>query len=734
MQAASFRFWWVWLLIVGLALFGFYCLYGFEVLDIYHTNWLVIPCSDIIVGFTSWEYFAQQPWTWPLGELTRYNYPLTINIGVTDSIPIMAIVSKLFVPLLGEHFQYHGFWFLFSFLLQGFFGYKLLRALGVQNGWHLLFGTGLFLFSPPFLHRFHHPSLACHWLILASFWLYFEDEKRLSANRKMGWQIAFTAFVSAVHPYLAAMLFGFALALFTKLLLVRQTTWKRAGIAFVSLAASVVFVWYAVGYFNVGGENIDRAGFGFYSMNLNALFNSQDKTALLPGLPLATEGQYEGFGYLGLGGLLTVVLALATLFLRKLKWRWSHALWPLLIVTLGCFVYALSDKWTLNAWEFLRMDYPSFITGSLRSSGRFVWPMHYLVLAAAVWAFAKSDFRQSVKMTVLAAALGLQIWDVSPMLSRDHTYVYHDNRYWQYNTVAWHPLVRHAERVITYPPYAENFYQQCDYGKFVHMAAQFNVPITCGRTNFRNEQKKYEFEAYVQEQLSQKNIENEQQSLFITTLKHLDQFIAVLQHDAAFAFVQDGYLLIVPRQLYEQTPEIQQQYQYPMNDKILDHHPESLLEFVQNREDKIILLAAKDDASHKLSYEFRQFMKTKGSGMDTLRLRNAYVGILQNGKLLAEALEKEQPAELQMTAENSSLPVDVSLFSAGFDTGNQAMMLVDGTDVSPNLRGMNVVVLNARGEVEETISYDTFLSTDFNQAYKKWQTARDTVSTEKFVQ
>ena len=44
-------------------------------------------------------------------------------------------------------------------------------------------------------------------------------------------------------------------------------------------------------------------------MNLNALWNSMGYGALWPEFPLALEGQYEGFCYLGLGWILLVGLA-----------------------------------------------------------------------------------------------------------------------------------------------------------------------------------------------------------------------------------------------------------------------------------------------------------------------------------------------------------------------------------------------------------------------------------------
>lgn len=55
------------------------------------------------------------------------------------------------------------------------------------------------------------------------------------------------------------------------------------------------------------------AGLGYYSANLNSLINSMETykylsgySTFVPSLPLATDGQYEGYAYLGFGAILMV--------------------------------------------------------------------------------------------------------------------------------------------------------------------------------------------------------------------------------------------------------------------------------------------------------------------------------------------------------------------------------------------------------------------------------------------
>lgn len=46
-----------------------------------------------------------------------------------------------------------------------------------------------------------------------------------------------------------------------------------------------------------------EGGLGTFGANLNTLFNSQEWSGIVPALPVATNGQYEGYSYLGLAYL-----------------------------------------------------------------------------------------------------------------------------------------------------------------------------------------------------------------------------------------------------------------------------------------------------------------------------------------------------------------------------------------------------------------------------------------------
>jgi len=72
--------------------------------------------------------------------------------------------------------------------------------------------------------------------------------------------------------------------------------------------------WMLIGFFSFGLSDSGLGGFGFFSFNLNALFNSLGTSRWLPGLELYDARQYEGYAYLGLGMLLIGVVAVGLFF------------------------------------------------------------------------------------------------------------------------------------------------------------------------------------------------------------------------------------------------------------------------------------------------------------------------------------------------------------------------------------------------------------------------------------
>jgi hypothetical protein len=152
-------------------------------------------------------------------------------------------------------------------------------------------------------------------------------------------------------------------------------------------------------------------------MNLLAPISPHGWSALLPERPVAHQFQsYEGFQYLGAGfiGLLIVgaVVALTTRTTRTTRPR-AFVL-PLVIVCVLAALYALSPRITfgervLADWTTPAIDRLAFF----RASGRFFWPMTYLLLTGGI-AVVVARLRATVALAILLIAIALQMVDLRP--------------------------------------------------------------------------------------------------------------------------------------------------------------------------------------------------------------------------------------------------------------------------------------------------------------------------------
>jgi hypothetical protein len=256
-----------------------------------------------------------------------------------------------------------------------------------------------------------------------------------------------------VHPYLAAMVGALGVAAGVVALArgeLRLVSLLAGSTIALALAAGLA--WQA-GYFIPGPER-SAWGFGIYSANLLTWFDPMDWQAFLrtwsrkpihagewsrafPALPQATDGQYEGFAWLGAGGVALVGLAV-------LGWVFgiqgaaaptgsgvtggtagtagtsgtpdrTHFL-ALVAACLAMALFALSARPSLGALVLAELQLPALaerLTGVFRASGRFIWPLTLLLLA---WAIARVGAGRHGAWLVVAAAL-LQTWDIQDKLS-----------------------------------------------------------------------------------------------------------------------------------------------------------------------------------------------------------------------------------------------------------------------------------------------------------------------------
>jgi len=417
-------------------------------------NWLMQ--GDGAQHVLGWLFFRHEPWTLPLGSVPSFGYPVGTTVGFTDSIPWVAVVFKNLSPLLPVDFQYLGLWSGLCFFLRGAVGVKIVQEISPRPFIQLL-GGAFFIFD--FVHGQH--ALAAHWLILAIVWLHIRPcADQMTQHRILKVALGLCLLSAGIHPYLAVMVLALSLTLLCKLHwishLLSTSDFFGWGLAH---CMSVVAVFALFGYFGTG-TSLGGGGFGHYSADLLALINPMGLSRFIPALP-SGPGQYEGFGYVGGGVLVLTLLALAVIWgnlevvrgcLRR--WGWLGAC-CLLLAT-----FALSSTVTIAGKPTLDLDtlYRPItkVIAPFRVSGRFIWPLHYLVITGAlsVW-IRTSRLSQNIITLVLIVAVLIQLVELNvPLLQL----LQWDRKYPQrkqgdlLHVDEWHHATGLYEHMVLYPP------------------------------------------------------------------------------------------------------------------------------------------------------------------------------------------------------------------------------------------------------------------------------------------
>ena len=348
------------------------------------------------------------------------------SIVYTDSIPLIALPLKLFHAWLPDPFQYLGLVMCVNLMLNASVACALLQRSGVGH-WAAFLGGVLFASLPMATMRglgaHGHEALSSHWIILLGMWL-------VLFHAQLRWQAVFRwsallATAVLVHFYLFFMVGVLWAGWWLRAVWVSRA-WRHPADARCALVAAVMtplcivlFMW-AAGYFHYGGDGGAGGGYGVFSAEILTFFNPFSQAWFIegghlvslsyffPGWETPVAGQYEGQAYAGLGGVGLLLLGAA--MMCRLGWRSSLQWWPsslpwLLFLTLGMFVFALSDRVVLGyrvyELNFGHLLWP--LSDILRSSGRLAWPLLYVLLLASVVLVARawSAKRQAWAMAVL---------------------------------------------------------------------------------------------------------------------------------------------------------------------------------------------------------------------------------------------------------------------------------------------------------------------------------------------
>ncbi|HVQ41071.1 MAG TPA: DUF6311 domain-containing protein [Vicinamibacterales bacterium] len=409
---------WPRLVAAGLGFLWYLKMGGAGTLNPANTSWVFY--GDWRQHWLGWQFFRDAPWTFPPAKLTTLLYPVGTAIGFTDSNPLVSILLKPFSPWLPVEAQFMGLWFALCFALQGYFG-AALAGLATRNRLEQVLGGMLFVLSPVLAVRIGHDTLCAHWLLLAMLYLALREYDGTKSALRATWgATAIVAIAAGTHPYLAAMSFCLAVTMSVRLWADRLCTPVRAATAAVISGAAMFTMWYFCGY--LSGVSTSSSGFGDFSADLLTFFNP-DVLSNMGNFGLRTEpAQWEGIGYLGAGGIVAALCATGLALRVRPNTPRRVRIVRGACILLG--VYALSQIVRFAGMEVLTMRtfYSPFasVVSAFRASGRFIWPLHYLILLAGVWGVSRLGLRawRFGGVAALTAVVLMQAFDL------------HFDRYW----------------------------------------------------------------------------------------------------------------------------------------------------------------------------------------------------------------------------------------------------------------------------------------------------------------
>lgn len=649
----------------------FWWRFGLGVVSPARLEWL-LGRDDTGFHQLGWMFFRSEAWHWPPGAITTYMAPYGTTIGLTDSVPLLALPFKLMSFLLPADFQYAGLWLLLCHVLMVVFGYRV-SGIFFRSLVPRILGTGLLVLCPVFLLRDGHIALTAHWVLLAALWLYLKPGRDRGRTPSRSWLILVAA-VALIHPYPAVMVFAFLLAdQARRLSVTRETTVVSAVLTVAGSAAVLALLWYLAGFFRPGQLPVGTLPTDVgYAADLNAVLNSQGRTVLLPGLPQGTGDPFEGYNYIGAGGLLAALLVIGLGGgRRRLTGAAGH--WPLITIL------ALS---ALFACGLL----PGAGEQHFRAQARFLWPLYYALVAAGLAAVARLS-RPPLAVALTGLLLALQVVDVFPLLDRKPEYTalnfssrLHDRQ--------WRQALDRADLLLVSPSSTATTVFENDFVDLALLAHQAGVPTTAG----------FAARSYQQNIAAADRLTRE----YLFGGRPDPGTVAVLRR-SHFAEMFPNFAAVLRCTDLDGFPVCFAREGGFLPDREYRIEPAALDGFLADHLEETLILVGKGDARGVLTIAGARQLAGLGSRIAQLPAGASYVGIIVHGDLVFERTHPSIAIEVTGTRNTAlgslTMEKQLEVTSGGTGAGPYASLTIDGREVLFNREGLNIAVLNDRQEV-----------------------------------
>lgn len=397
----------------------FLLIYGIKIIDVTYDDWLANGSGDMAAHYLGWLYYRDTPWQFPIGLLDGMTYPYKFSVLYMDSIPIVALICKIFSPILPSTFQYFGLYGLFTFMLQAIISCALVYKF-TRNSRASVIGSVFFIISSTMLQRmFHHSALAFHPIILLSILCYFSKEKIIAKKRDILYWTLLLVLSCSVHAYFIPIVFAFIAAFYLSEIISKK--WYIGFIKLIFPTVITVLVMYIWGYF-YGSNDLSEGGLGSYNSNLNVLFNNLGTSyiASLMG-ETATTGIWETYAYLGAGIFILGVIVLYDIVLNKRYTKLKKKYVPTLILIVVFLIVSTIPTVRIGKYTVFEFTFPNLIIRLLsifRVNGRFMWPVIYLIMLSVI-VYVIQNYRNK-GILLLLICLFIQILDLSKLCVIHH--------------------------------------------------------------------------------------------------------------------------------------------------------------------------------------------------------------------------------------------------------------------------------------------------------------------------
>jgi hypothetical protein len=552
--------------------------YGLETLVPTNINWLMSAYHDWGQHYLGWAFYRESDWTLPLGKMDNFYYPVGTNVGFTDSIPLLAFGFKLISFILPEEFQYYGVWLLACFFLNGLYTYKILKLFNV-NRVYVFIACVLVLSNPVIVFRGMHPALCGHWLILASFYHYFIPTNQTNAIKNFKHQSIIFFLSTTINPYLAIMSASVTVVLAIKNYYFEKSINLKQAFLFpiVAIFSGLLF-WIAFGLIELNNStNLDVGSVygSIYSFNLNSFFNSYGfYSKYIPQIGMLNDSQHEGFGYLGLGMIILVVISFITFiyFLVSKKINKTNLnLVPLVIICLLMLIFSITNVVTFGTEIIFK--YPTFgfiekLGNIFRAVGRFSWPLYYLIFLGSFLIFSKIKMNKYITILVLFIIMSIQLYDINNLLtSRELKSGTFDSKL---DEEKWKLLVDNFDEIITYPSYGNNMVYNMDYQDLMYVALKSKKPISIGYVARENVKEGQAYKDTIS--LKLKNGEILKNQLFVTNKANIKDFNVLIYKDKVNLKRLDDFILVYSKEAKIKTNYVDSQQNKTFTDSIVAYY------------------------------------------------------------------------------------------------------------------------------------------------------------------